>query len=461
MKTTYDTLVLGAGLAGLSAAHVLSQSGRNICVVESDGVVGGLARTIEHHGFRFDLGGHRVITHNKDTERFIRGILNDSVLEVPRKSQIFLQGKFFDYPLKPGNAILGLGPVTILRIVVDYLSQTVKNVVAPAVPRSFEDWVISKFGRALFDLYFRQYTEKVWGVPCDCISVEWAAKRIEGLSLWTAVKNAFSKRKTDNIKSLADKFLYPRRGIGELTDRMRDAIAERNPVLTATRVVRIDHTGSSIANMTVAQGSDAARPLNASRYLSSIPITDLVSMLRPAAPEEIRKAAAQLQYRDLVIVTIMLRGDRVTDLSWMYLPGKDIPFGRIHEPKNWSAIMAPEGKTHVVAEYFCFKGDRTWNSGDAELVDTTVRHLCKMGFISERDVIDSFVLRVPNAYPLLAVDYRKHYDKVVGYLNTFKNLHLIGRTGKFRYYNMDHAIESGLEAAETVLRTSIPESRRA
>jgi protoporphyrinogen oxidase len=188
-----------------------------------------------------------------------------------------------------------------------------------------------------------------------------------------------------------------------------------------------------------------------SEYISSIPITSLVHILDPAPPADILEAASLLKYRDIVIVTVMLDRDRVTDLTWMYLPEHDMPLGRIHEPKNWSPHMAPKGKTHIVAEYFCFSGDDIWNSSDEELTSITVSQLEKLGFIHKNEIIDRCIIRTPKAYPLFEVGYARYYSRILRYLGNFKNLHIAGRTGMFKYYNMDRAIESGIEVADKVI----------
>jgi len=448
-------MILGAGLAGLAAGCVLSRAGRNALVVEGGSAVGGLSRTIEQGGFRFDLGGHRFITKDRAIEEFVRGLLGDDCLAVPRTSQIHMRGRYFDYPLTPANAIFGMGLTTTARILADYCAQNIRNALSRPSLVSLEDWVVNRFGRAMFDLYFREYSEKVWGVRCGEISAEWVARRIEGLSLWTAIKNAFSKRSGSTIHTLADTFLYPSGGIGMIADRLRGEIEARNFVRTDTRVCRVDHENFCITNVMLRKGGDLYNA-SGSDYISSIPLTALLGALNPAPPEEIRRAASRLAYRDLVVSTIMIDRDQVTDLTWMYLPEQSIPFGRIHEPKNWSSAMAPAGKTHIVAEYFCFQGDGIWNAGDEELAALTVKHLCRMGFITEREVIGSCVVRVPRAYPLFTVDYRKHADKVLDYLGRFRNLQVIGRGGMFRYHNMDHAMGSGIAAANAILRTSSP-----
>ncbi|GBD98351.1 protoporphyrinogen oxidase [bacterium BMS3Abin07] len=447
-------IILGAGLAGLSAGYALANEDRRVVIVEKNPAVGGLAETIHYRGFRFDLGGHRFITKDRCIEALVKDLLDHEFLDVARKSSIRLLNKYFDYPLKPVNALFGVGFSTTLRIIRDYLKERVRDTVSPRDAVSLEEWVVKRFGRKMFDLYFRQYSEKVWGIDCRSISQEWVAQRIEGLSLWEAVKNAFFKFSGRNIDTLADRFIYPQMGIGEISERLRDYIVFReNPVLTGTRVLKIRHEDFMVRDVTVQSGEDVDE-IEGSDFISTIPLTALLQVLDPLPPDEVLDAASHLHFRDLVIVTLLLDRERVTDLTWLYLPEKHIPVGRVHEPKNWSPRMAPEGKTSIVAEYFCFRGDRIWNSGDEELTGVTLRHLTNLGLVQMCDLIDSSVVRVAKAYPLLDVEYRRHYEKVLGYLNEFRNLRIAGRGGTFQYLNMDHAMRSGINAAEKILHIS-------
>ncbi len=455
-----EVVVLGGGLAGLSAGYVLSREGKKkTVVVEADSTVGGLSKTYKHNGFLFDLGGHRFITHRRSLERFVNELLKGEFLKVPRTSQIYMFNRYFDYPLKPANAMFGLGMITTFQILLDYMKEKVKNRMNPPEIISLEDWVVSQFGRKMFDLYFKQYSEKVWGIDCTRISQEWVAERIKGLSLWEAIKNAFIKVSGKNLKTLADEFIYPPYGIGQLSDNLKEGIEESgsgSAVLTDTRAVRINHENFHVKSITVRSGDDEY-DIEGEEFITSIPFTHLARIVNPAVPEEVKRAASSLRYRDIVIVTVMLDRERVTDLTWLYLPEKDMPLGRIHEPKNWSPYMAPEGKTHVVTEFFCFKGDKIWNSTDEELTAITVKNLGKLGFFNESEVIDSCVVRAAKAYPLMEVGYREHYEKILGYMKNFKNLHIIGRGGLFKYYNMDRAMESGIEVAEEILGEKVLE----
>ena len=451
LKRDDGIVILGGGLAGLSAGFVLARAGRPVMVFESDPVVGGLSKTVVRDEFRFDLGGHRFITKSRKIEHFVNELLDGEFNAVSRKSKIYMRQKFFDYPLTPSNAVFGLGVSTTLKVLYDYGKEKFRNFFRAPVNVSLEDWVVSNFGRTMFNLYFKEYSEKVWGIECGQISQEWLAQRIKGLSMWTAVKNAFFKFSGKDIDTLADTFIYPRTGIGQISENMKHEIEKQNSVLTDTGITQVKHRDFVIENVT-ARNCGQVYSVKGREFVSSIPLTRLIQMFMPSAPDDILEAASRLKYRDLIIVVTMLDREKVTDLTWLYFPEQDIPFGRIHEPKNWSPDMAPKGKTHIVSEYFCFEGDRIWNSGDEELCSTTIEHLEKMGFIRRSYVIGSYVVRVPRAYPLFEVGYTEHYDRILEYLGNFSNLHIIGRSGMFRYYNMDHAMESGIDTAESILK---------
>ena len=454
-----DVVILGGGLAGLSAGRVLSDADRSMIVLESDSAVGGLSKTITYRGFRFDLGGHRFITKKKRIESFVDGLLDGDSLTVLRKSKIFMFNKSFDYPLKPSNALFGLGMATTLKAVSDYGKERIRNYFSTPVHTSLEDWVVSNFGRTMFNIYFREYSEKVWGLQCDRICKEWVAQRIKGLSLGAAIKNAFFKFTGKDIDTLADEFIYPSKGIGDISERLKAEIEGENPVLMDTGVSKIIHENFVVTHV-IAENCKDVLDIAGREFISSIPLTSLVQMLTPSVPDDIIDAASRLKYRDLVIVTVMLDRESVSDLTWIYLPEKNVPIGRIHEPKNWSIHMAPEGKTHLVCEYFCFQDDDIWSSGDEELGSLTAKSLEGLGIIEGGDVIDSYVVRVPRAYPLFEVGYAEHYERILRYLDNFMNLHISGRNGMFRYYNMDYAIESGIEAAEKIIRKPLLENVR-
>ena len=445
-----DAVVLGAGLAGLAAGHALARAGRRVKVLERDPAVGGLARTVARGPFRFDLGGHRFFTEDPAIDRLVRDLLGPEWLTVNRRSQILLRDRYIDYPLSPLNALSGLGLPTALRIVLDHAVERVRRRFGSREVVSLEDWVVGQFGRTLFDIYFKEYSEKVWGIGCERISADWVAQRIQGLSMGAALRNAFFRRRGAAPRTLTDRFRYPARGIGRIAERLREEIARENQVLCGVEVRRIRHRDSRVEAVLVRDGSGTSA-VEGSAFVSTVPLPDLVRMLDPRPPGEVLGAAARLGFRDLVVVAVMLDRKRATDQSWMYFPERRIPFGRIHEPTNWSERMAPDGATLLVAEQFCFKGDETWRASDRDLADATVHHLHGLGLVSRGEVLDSAVLRVPQAYPLFEVGYWRHRRTVLRYLRRFRNLFPAGRGGTFAYQNMDHAMASGLEAADRIL----------
>lgn len=449
-STPIGTLVLGGGLAGLSAGYRLTKEGRKVSVVEADPFVGGLSRTVSVGKFLFDLGGHRFFTKDKDVELIVKLLMEGELLTVSRSSKIYLRNKFFDYPLSPKNALSGLGMLTVARILADYSLERLRSFMGNGRCVSLEDWVVKNFGRTMFDIYFKEYSEKVWGIDCQKISEKWVEKRIHGLSLGKALKNAFFKFSGREIPTLADTFLYPRRGIGRIPQRLKEEIEKENSVYTSAPAVRVRHDGRRVLSVTI-KHPEEDEVVEPGDVISTIPLPALVKMMDPAPPPEVLEAAGRLRYRDLLLVAVMVGRDRVTDQTWIYIPEKKIPFGRIHEPKNWSSEMAPEGKTLLVIEYFCFRGDDTWNASDEELSKRTVKGLESLGFIKEAEVIGTEVVRVPGAYPLFDLSFEEHCDKLYSWLNGFENLHIAGRSGTFQYYNMDHAILSGFEAAEHIL----------
>ena len=454
VSVTNHTLIMGGGLAGLSAAHALTKACSPVTVIEADSSVGGLARTVKHNGFRFDLGGHRFVTQDENLERFVRKLLGKNFLVVPRSSKILLRNRYFDYPLKPVKTFFGFGPVISIKILVDYFLEQIRSRLFTKTPVSLEDWVVMNFGRTMFNIYFRDYSEKVWGVDCEQIDARWVEQRIQGLSLGKVITKAIFPANRKKYATLADQFLYPRFGIGEITDNLAANIKKRGAIYTHSRVKVINHSDTRIQSVEVLCNGKKEE-ISASHFISTIPLPVLISSMKPEPPEHVMEAAAQLRSRDLVTVTLMIDKPRVTEHTWIYVPEKSIPFGRIHEPTNWSDSMAPPGKSLLVIEYFCFRDDKTWASKDSQLVELTSQHLVELGIIKQQDVIDQVVLRIPNAYPLFNVGYAEHCQTIYDYLSEFDNLYTAGRGGMFRYYNMDHAMLAGFDVAALVLQHQV------
>jgi protoporphyrinogen oxidase len=447
---------MGAGPGGLCAAYVLTKAGMPALVVEKAPCVGGLARTIRrttpHGEFKFDIGGHRWFTKNDELNQLFRDVIGEELLWVDRVSRIYFDGSYVDYPLKVANALRAIGPATAVRAMIDHAWTRVGRRLSPRAIVSMEDAYIDQFGPTLYRLFFQRYSEKVWGQPCSRMSGDWVVQRSKGMSLLTAVKDAVvSSRGT--VVSLIDRFMYPRNGFGRLSDRMAEAIVQGgNAVRLKAGVERVHRSGTRITAITVTTPEGAER-IEGDAFVSSIPLTLLVQNMDPPAPEAVVAAAAALSFRNIITVNLMLRRRQVTRDTWLYVHDRHIPFGRLHEPKNWSPAMVPSDEyTSIVAEYFCSFGDAIWQSTDDALVEQTVRHLADdLRFIAREEVLGGFCVRAPRAYPAYVLGYERPLAILKEFIASFDNLQIIGRYGTFRYNNTDHSIETGLLAAKNIL----------
>jgi protoporphyrinogen oxidase len=443
-------VVIGAGPAGLTAAYELARiEGVRITVVEADEVVGGISRTVAYKGFRFDLGGHRFFTKIAPVQRMWREILGEEFIKVPRLSRIIYDGRFFDYPLRPMNALAGLGLWNAVLIVASYLKWHYRPY---PVEDNFEQWVTNRFGRRLYEAFFKTYTEKVWGLPCTEIRAEWAAQRIQGLSLARGVLNAAALNKRSNdIKSLIHEFDYPRLGPGQMWEACRDRLlALGHPVMMGHRVTRlvVDDGAVTAVAMATAGGE---RELPADHVISSMPLQHLVRSLQPAPSDVVRRAAEGLAYRDFMVVALILKRATLFPDNWIYVHSPGVQVGRIQNFKNWSAAMVPDPTlTCVGMEYFCFEGDGLWSSSDAALAELATTELVSLGLAARADVVDATVVRVPKAYPIYDAVYRDHIRAVRGHIDPIANLHTVGRNGMHKYNNQDHSMLTAMLAVENM-----------
>jgi len=446
-----QTVIAGGGVAGLSAAYRLQGSSDVPFVLfERDRQVGGYSRTVVHDGFRFDLGGHRFYTKKPEVSRVIDELVGPDLLEVDRISRILFKGRFVDYPLSAFNTLKSLGILSAGRAVLDYGATKVRRVLTGGGPEvTFEEWAVNRFGRYLYEVYFKVYSEKTWGIPCTELSADFAEQRIKGLSFREAVKDALFKKGEDD--SLVRRFIYPRYGFGQITDAMAAAVCEPNRVLTNHAVTGVEHDGDRITAVIVQRddGKEVRQPC--SDLISSLATDDLVRCLRPAVPAEVLAAADALRYRAVRILVLLLDTKQVSPDHWIYVPSPDIGFCRLHEPKNWSPAMAPPDKTSLVLEYFCQAGDETYNRPGQELAEEAAAQLESIGLIPRDSVIDFASVPMPRAYPVYNVGYKEHLDVVRDYLDRFSNLHAVGRNASFLYTSSDHYIDMGLKAAENVL----------
>jgi protoporphyrinogen oxidase len=447
---------MGAGPGGLCSAYVLSKAGAPALVLEKAPFVAGLARTIRrqtpHGEFSFDIGGHRWFTKNEELNDLFREVVAEELLWVKRTSRIYFDGRYVDYPLKISNALAAIGPVTATKAVADYGRTRIAHALRTPELRTMEDAYINQFGPTLYQLFFQRYSEKVWGLPCDQMSGDWVTQRSKGLSLVTAIKDAIIPSK-GKVVSLIDQFMYPRFGFGRFSERMADAIeATGNEVRLGSGVEKVHCRGNRVVAVT-ASSENGPQRIEAEQFISSVPLTLLAKMIEPAAPPDVLAAADSLVFRNIITVNVMLKKPQMTPDTWLYVHDRDILFGRLHEPKNWSPAMVPsDDYTSVVAEYFCSFGDAIWNMTEEQLVAQTVRHLVDdLKFVAPHEVLGGFTVRAPRAYPAYVMGYEEPLARIKAFIEQFENLQIIGRYGTFRYNNTDHSVETGLLAAQNVL----------
>ncbi|MEW5871698.1 MAG: NAD(P)/FAD-dependent oxidoreductase [Chloroflexota bacterium] len=441
--------VIGAGPAGLAAAYqAVSQQLRPL-VLEKSEQVGGLARTVIHSGYRFDIGGHRFYTKVEMVQRLWEEMLGEDFIQVPRLSRIYYRGRFFNYPIELINTLSNLGPWESARILFSYLRAQLQPY---PQEETFEQWVSNRFGQRLYETFFKTYTEKVWGIPCDQIRAEWAAQRIMGLSLRTAVTNALFSNHNGDAKSLINQFYYPRLGPGMMWERFAQAVEARcGQVQTGVEVQRLEREGRRIAGVLVRQGGETRR-LVTEQVISSMPLNQLIQRLDPPAPPGVLAAADKLKYRDFILVGLALEESSPFPDQWIYVHSPGFKVGRVQNFRNWSAAMTPEAdKTSLGLEYFCTRDDELWRLPDRELIELARRELEALGLGRAADVVDGMVVRQPMAYPIYDEEYLSQLAILQDFLSTFKNLQTIGRNGMHRYNNMDHSMLTGMLAVENLL----------
>jgi protoporphyrinogen oxidase len=451
-------VILGAGPAGLTAAYLLSKQGIPVDVLEADPVyVGGISRTVRYKGFHFDIGGHRFFSKSKEVEDFWTEILADDLLNRPRSSRIFYNGKLFAYPLKAFDALSKLGVAESTLCMMSYLWARIhpeKN------EKSFEDWVSNRFGKRLFRIFFKTYTEKVWGMSCKEISADWAAQRIKGLSLATAVKNALLPKRTPKdraavVKTLIDTFRYPRRGPGMMWERCAEEVRRMGGQVRLGRRVSGCRYDAAKAEWTVTAVNAAGEneTFAGEHVISSIPIRELGSFLEPRMPEDALSAARSLRYRDFLTVGLILKDRNLFPDNWIYIHDPRVKVGRIQNYKSWSPEMVPDPAFCCYGlEYFCFEGDGLWTTPDERLVELAKTELEKIGLARAQDVEDGCVIRQRKAYPVYDDHYAEHVETVRRALEQhYPNLHLVGRNGMHKYNNQDHAMMTAMLTARNII----------
>jgi protoporphyrinogen oxidase len=438
-------VIIGGGPGGLTAAYILARKGVRVTVLEGTDTVGGISQTAQYKGYRFDIGGHRFFTKIKPVDDLWHEILGDEFISVPRLSRIHYEGKFFDYPLKAFNALGGLGIWKAITIVFSY----VKAHLRPSpVEDNLEQWVTNRFGRKLYEIFFKTYTEKVWGMPCTEIRAEWAAQRIQNLSLAKAILSAAQlNRRSTAIKSLINEFKYPRLGPGQMWETCTVKIEKMGGRVLMRHHVKALETKDGRVVAVRAMTPDGDVRIEGQHFISTMPVRTLLNSMEPAPPAHVSNAANGLLYRDFLTVALILDKDDLFPDNWIYIHTPGVKVGRIQNFNNWSRAMVPDpGRTCLGLEYFCFEGDGLWTSADQDLVALGTRELGQLGLAKGARVLDGTVVRMPKAYPVYDSTYRDHLDEARKYLDPIPNLHLVGRNGMHKYNNQDHSMLTSMMA---------------
>ncbi len=449
-----ETVIIGAGPAGLTAAWELARHGGGAVVFEQDDLVGGISRTCEYKGYRFDIGGHRFFTKVERVQELWLEMLDGEFLVRPRLSRIYYNGKFFHYPLKPMNALLGLGPIEAVRIGVSYIWAQL----FPAGPeKSFEDWTCNRFGRRLYEIFFKTYTEKVWGMDCKEISADFAAQRIKNLDLVTAVRNALIGdflKGGEVVTTLIEQFHYPRHGPGEMWESCARGLAKKGvETHLRHRVASVRWGGGRVKSVMIEGPDGETKEATGDHFLSSMPIRTLLHAMDPAPPKAVLEAADKLRYRDYLTVVLVIDQDELFPDNWIYIHSPEVKLGRIQNYKNWSPDMvADPTKTALGLEYFVQEEDELWSSRDEELIELGKRECEQLGLVNPADVIDGTVIRMAKAYPVYDDVYKDVLAEIRAWLEAeAPNMQLIGRNGQHRYNNQDHSMMTAVLAAENIV----------
>ncbi|MHC4941732.1 MAG: FAD-dependent oxidoreductase [Planctomycetota bacterium] len=443
--------ILGAGLAGLSTAYSLAKAGIRVRVIEKEPYVGGLAASFKSGEFTYDLGPHRFHSQNEAIMDHVMELLGENYDYRERLSRIFMRDQFFNYPLKASNVLRNLPVSFLVKAFADYFGIRVYNFFKPIPDDCFENWTKKRFGNTLYKMFFGTYTEKAWGLPCTEISADWAAQRITLLNLWDTVKKTLFKPK--NVpRTYVSKFIYPKDGgIGAICERYAEEVRERGgEVFLGAEIKGIEIKGTR-AEKIIFNVGEKQHSMELDRLISTIPCTVLLDYLNPAAPDPVRKANANLKHIGIVFVLFDMATERVTRDHWIYLPSHDLTVHRISEFKNFSERTCPADRTMICAEITCRVGDGIWTSDHESLKATAVRDLGRLELIRPEDVGRVRIHRAPHAYPLYDLTYKANLDTLMAFLDSFDNLKTAGRQGLFKYNNMDHSIEMGLELAQSII----------
>lgn len=437
----------------MAASFELARHGSPVTLIEREAQIGGLAKTLQFETpegvFRTDIGPHRFFSKNAYLYALIGDLLKEQWSLIPRHTRFFIGGKFYSYPARLGDILRKMKKTQIIRMMTDYGWERLRSFVRPRRIRTFEDHALATFGRTLAEFNILNYTEKIWGIPCREISVDWASQRIAGLNVRETLKAMLSGKST--AKSLVDSFYYPALGSGLIYETMRQHLETGGgTVRTSSHPTRFELTGNRVSAVEV-QTPNGTQTLAPDAVVCSVPMTETVRLFGDAAPPAVREAAQALRFRAQVYLFLTIARERVTPDNWVYFPDREIPFGRISEMKNFSTQMAPQDMTSLFLEFFCFEGDDIWNMSQEHLTGLATEWLEKLGIVDKKDVRSSFLLKQQHVYPLYDLAYRSHKTTILRWLDSMENFFAIGRPGRFRYTNQDHSLEMGILAARSVL----------
>tara|TARA_B100001057_G_scaffold360577_1_gene362919 strand:- start:1156 stop:2565 length:1410 start_codon:yes stop_codon:yes gene_type:complete len=445
----YDLVIIGAGPSGLTAAYELSDSDKKVIILEKKSQVGGLAETKVFGNYRYDIGPHRFFTKNKEVYELFLEMLGKDAVQVNRKTRILFKNSYFDYPLTPLNALFGLGIGESIVIGFSYIFARIKSYLKISKINNFEDWVVDRFGRKLFNNFFKNYTEKVWGIDCKDIGSDWAAQRIKGLSLSTAIKFALFPNSKKRPKTLVDKFYYPRLGAGMLWEKFEDYVKKQDvEVAKNKKVTGVSNNGDNF-KVTIEDDLGNQTSIDTKNIFFSNPLLEFIDIYDADVPESVITSAKSLNYRNHISVHVTI-DKKLFDDNWIYIHSPDLDMARIADFTNFSDDMSEKGKYPLTLEYFCFEEDKIWNQNNSDIIDFALKEL-KSIFDEEFNVIHSEVSRNAKAYPVIETGYQEHIDVIKNWLAGLHNITAIGRSGMFKYNNQDHAMATGLYAARTLL----------
>ena len=445
----YDLVIIGAGPAGLTAAYELADSNKKVLLLEKKTQVGGLAETKVFGEYRYDIGPHRFFTKNKEVYELFLKILGKDAVEVNRKTRILFKNSYFDYPLTPINALFGLGVFESIITGISYISARIKSYLNVSKINNFEDWVVDRFGRKLFNNFFKNYTEKVWGIDCKEIGSDWAAQRIKGLSLSTAIKFALFPNSKKRPKTLVDKFYYPRLGAGMLWEKFEAYIVSKNIEIYKEKTVTSVKKSNEAFSLTFNDLNGNKTTVDTKNIFFSNPLLEFIDIFDADIPESVINSAKSLNYRNHISVHITI-DKKLFDDNWIYIHSPNLEMARIADFTNFSKDMSKEGTYPLTLEYFCFEEDKIWKQNNQDIIEFALKEL-KQIFDDDFSLIHSDVTRNAKAYPVIRTGYQEHIDTIKHWLRSLENITAIGRSGMFKYNNQDHAMATGMYAARTLL----------